>query len=107
MTRKTFFRSVLAAGAGAGLVTSVALAALPPYAQNIRDLQTMVDYVKTNEDVAATIISVNVPYQTVSFSRGNLPCTAHFKRTERPERQGMPGPAAKLEYSHTECMDAP
>jgi len=76
------------------------IAALPPQHQNMKDLDTLVAFVKQHPKVAATIRKIDVVNRTVYFSAG---CKAIFMRKASMKPSGMVGPAEPLELKRTTC----
>ncbi len=80
--------------------SAVLFAALPPQHQNIKDLDTLVDFVKQHPKVAVTIRKIDVVNSTVYFGAG---CKAIFRRKASIKPSGMVGPAEPLELKRTTC----
>ena len=78
----------------------MAIAALPPQYQNVKDLEVMVNYVKTNPDVAATLKSINLENKTVNYGKD---CQATFERKPSTKPLGMVGPAEPLQFKAVKC----
>ncbi|MEE4244282.1 MAG: hypothetical protein V2I33_02660 [Kangiellaceae bacterium] len=75
-------------------------AALPPYAQNTRDLDTMVDYVKRNKDIADSLVSINLVSHTIVYGKN---CQIIFQRSKQTKPKGWVGPLAKLVVKERTC----
>ena len=85
---------------GMVLMSVVLFAALPPQHQNIKDLDTLVAFVKQHPKVAATIREIDVVNRTIRFGAG---CKAIFRRKVNTKSSGMVGPAEPLELKRTTC----
>ncbi len=84
------------------LLSAVTLfAALPPEHQNIKDLDVMVEFVKTHPKVAATIRKISVVDRKVYFGAG---CKAVFVRKPSAHPAGWAGPAAPLVFKRSTCL---
>ena len=82
------------------LGSAMLMAALPPQHQNIKDLDTLVAFVKEHPKVAATIREIDVVNRTIRFGAG---CKAIFVRKASMKPSGMVGPAEPLELKRTTC----
>lgn len=82
------------------LGSATLFAALPPQHQNIKDLDTLVAFVKKYPKVAATIREIDVVNRTVRFGAG---CKAVFARKASIRPSGMVGPAEPLELKRSTC----
>ena len=78
----------------------MSIAALPPQYQNVKDLEVMVNYVKTNPDVAATLKSIDLENKTVNYGAN---CRAIFERKPSTKPVGMVGPAEPLQFKAVNC----
>ncbi len=85
------------------LIGTVTLfAALSPQYQNIKDLDTMVSYVKSHPKVAATLREISIVDKVIYFGAG---CKVVFKRKSSLKPIGMVGPAEPLEVKRTTCLE--
>jgi len=75
-------------------------AALPPEHQNMKDLNVMVDFVKSHPKVAATIREISVVDRKVYFGAG---CKAIFVRKASAKPAGWVGPAEPLVFKRSTC----
>jgi len=80
--------------------STLLFAALPPQYQNTKDLDVMVDFVKSHPKVAATIREISVTDRTVKFGAG---CKAIFVRKASSKPAGMVGPAEPLVFKRSTC----
>ena len=80
--------------------SAVLMAALPPQHQNMKDLDTLVTFVKEHPKVAATIREIDVVNKVIRFGAG---CKAIFRRKASTKPSGMVGPAEPLELKRTTC----
>ncbi|AGF51581.1 ssr3402 [Synechocystis sp. PCC 6803] len=78
----------------------MAIAALPPQYQNVKDLEAMVNYVKENPDVAATLKSIDLENQTINYGQD---CQVTFERKPSPKPLGWAGPAELLQFKAINC----
>ncbi len=78
----------------------MAIAALPPQYQNVKDLEIMVDYVKQNPNVAATLKSIDLENQTINYGQD---CQVTFERKPSPKPPGWVGPADILQLKEVNC----
>jgi hypothetical protein len=76
------------------------MAALPPQYQNVKDLEVMVNYVKANPDVAATVKSIDLQNKTVNYGQD---CQATFERRLSTKPMGWVGPAEPLQFKTIYC----
>lgn len=84
------------------LLSAVTLFAdLPPQHQNIKDLDVMVEFVKTHPKVAATIRKISVVDRKVYFGAG---CKAVFVRKSSAHPAGWVGPAEPLVFKRSTCL---
>jgi len=83
------------------LGSTILFAALSPQHQNIKDLDTMVAYIKSHPKVAVTLREINVAGKTIYFGAG---CKVIFKRKTSLNPSGMVGPAEPLEVKRTTCL---
>ncbi len=82
--------------------TATLFAALPPQVQNMKDLDQMVDYVKTHPKVAATLHRIDIQKKVVYFGAG---CKVIFERQSSSRPAGMVGPAEPLKVSRSTCLE--
>ncbi len=76
-------------------------AALPPYAQNIRDLEVMVQFVRSHAKVADSLNSIDVRSALIRYKDD---CVASFERAQIPSNaMGMPGPIPPLVFKSSTC----
>jgi len=80
------------------LVPSPAVAALPPWAQMLNDLQVLVDFIAAHDEVAESLRLIDMESHTIHYDED---CMVVFVRGEVEEV--MPGPAPDLEFSHSTC----
>ncbi|MBE9240892.1 hypothetical protein [Synechocystis salina] len=78
------------------------IAALPPQYQNIKDLEVMVNYVKENPDVAATLKSIDLANQTINYGQD---CQIRFERKPSNNPPGWVGPAEPLQFKAVNCLE--
>jgi hypothetical protein len=90
--KKTVLSIVLGSG--------VLFAALPPQYQNMKDLNVMMDFVKSHPKVAATIREISVVDRTIYFGAG---CKAVFVRKAAANPSGWVGPAEPLVFKRSTC----
>lgn len=76
-----------------------AQAALPPHYQNQRDLDVMVNYIKSNRLVAIQLKQIDFTKKIVFYGD----CKAYFSRKVINRAPGWVGPAAPLAFSHKKC----
>ena len=86
----------------AGLLLAVlpASAALPPQYQNRRDLQVMLDFVRTHPRVESGLNAIDLDDYTVRLGDD---CIARFKREVSPKPPGWVGPADPLAFASATC----
>ena len=77
-----------------------AMAELPPSAQNVEDLDVMLEFIKQHRTVAARVTSIDVENFTVHFGDH---CYAQFARKFVARPQGWVGPEAPLEFKSVNC----
>jgi hypothetical protein len=82
-----------------GLMTSIAVAALPPRYQNAKDLDVMTDYIKQHDHIIAQLKSIDFRNYIVYYGD----CRAIFGRKAIHRPAGMVGPAAPLEFKREIC----
>ena len=70
-------------------------AALPPGMQNTNDLDVMVDYIKSNQEVASVVKSIDLENYIIYLSDG---CRVIFGREENEHPEGWVGPEEPLEF---------
>lgn len=88
-----------------GLSVTLALlasahAALPPYAQNQRDLEVMLDFIKQYRQVGDSLNSISLDDYTVRFADT---CIAQFERRKNTMPPGWVGPSPGLEFKSSSC----
>lgn len=76
-------------------------AALAPSAVHLRDLDTMVNFVRDHHFVATTLESINLTSLSVFY---NTDCEAKFTR-RKPSllKLAQPGPQPKIEFESSNC----
>jgi hypothetical protein len=87
-------------GTVGNVLVPLAIAALPPQYQNVKDLEVMMNYVKANPDVAATVKSIDLENKTVNYGKN---CQATFERKPSTKPVGMVGPAEPLQLKAKNC----
>lgn len=75
-------------------------AALPPQHQNLKDLEVMVNFVKSHTVVAAELESINLEQKTIYFGDH---CRAVFTRQAKKRPKGWVGPAEPLVFKSADC----
>lgn len=78
-------------------------AALPPRAQNWRDLQVMNTFISQHDHVAATLKKIDLTKFEIHFGERNKDCRALFGRKKITRPPGFKGPAAPLEFKSATC----
>lgn len=81
-------------------VVAPAWAALAPDAQNLLDLQVMVDFVEQHRAVAMDLRSLDVVAGRVYWGES---CEARFERPDVWHPPGWTGPQPRLEYVGSNC----
>lgn len=76
------------------------MAALAPEYQNERDFEVLINFVKSHEEVLATLRSIDFDNFTVHFGNN---CEALFARGVTLRPPGWVGPAAPLELKSSTC----
>ena len=84
------------------IVSSALFAALPPQVQNLKDLDQMVEYVKTHKKMAATVRNIDLQNKIIYFG---AECKVIFKRKTSLKPAGMVGPAEPLTVKRSTCPD--
>lgn len=80
---------------------AVAVGALPPKFQNIKDVKAMLEVIESNDLMASGLQSINLDEGAVYFRDE---CRAFFRRnTPEDQPQGFVGPAAPLVLDYIEC----
>lgn len=75
--------------------------ALAPSAVHLRDLDTMVDFVREHQFVAITLESINLVSLTVFYNNN---CEAKFERSKPSLLSlGRPGPQPGVEFKSSTC----
>lgn len=82
------------------LVSLSAWAVLPPKYQNLKDLDTMVSFIKAHDVVLSTLESIDLEDYTVQYNNG---CTMYFGRKKGATPQGWAGPSEVLEFERSTC----
>ncbi|MBT6501807.1 MAG: hypothetical protein HOK67_18125 [Deltaproteobacteria bacterium] len=83
------------------LLGQSASAALSPRYRNIRDLDSMVEFIKEHPSIAASLESIDFKNHTIHFTNG---CKAVFVYPTLPaEREKLPGPGPSLEFKRPNC----
>ncbi|MEL7400536.1 MAG: hypothetical protein AAFN68_08195 [Pseudomonadota bacterium] len=75
-------------------------AALPPSAQNVEDLEAMLEFIKKHRTVAAHLKSIDMESFTVHFGDN---CHARFDRKFVARPHGWVGPQAPLVFKSVSC----
>lgn len=78
-------------------------AALPPKYQNEKDLDVMMEYIKTHPDVLSALQAIDLGSMTVYYGQG---CSAHFARQVVDKPEGWVGPADPLIFIEAKCPEA-
>jgi hypothetical protein len=81
--------------------STLAHSALAPSAVNVRDLETMVDFVGKHQFVAMTLESINLVSLTIFYNNN---CEAKFSRI-KPSllNLGRPGPQPRIVFKSSSC----
>lgn len=79
---------------------AVAQAALPPYAQNRRDLEVMIDFIHSHRFVGDTLNNISLDDYTVRYADT---CVAQFRRKKNTMPRGWVGPSPALEFASSNC----
>ena len=89
------------AAAAAALLCSAASAALAPNYQNVKDLETMLQFLRQHSYVAATVTSLDVRGYAIHYGKD---CRAVFEREPRDaSKPPMPGPQPPLVFKSSNC----
>lgn len=97
IARPAFRRMALAAA----LLTAPSLhAALPPYAQTMRDLEDLTKYLDAHQGVSARLEHIDLVNYTLKLRGG---CQVHFKRKKVAHPPGWVGPASPLVFDRATC----
>jgi hypothetical protein len=75
-------------------------AALPPRYQNIKDLNVMISYIRSNPKVLATLQSIDFANRVIYYGYN---CKARFRRKVISRPDGWVGPAAPLQFASQTC----
>jgi len=75
-------------------------AALPPMYQNDKDFKVISNFIQSHLKVVETLKSIDFRNKTVYFGEE---CEAVFARKIRIRPPGWVGPAAALEFKHSNC----
>lgn len=81
-------------------IPAIALAALPPKYQNLKDLNVMTEFVKKHDRVMETLKSIDFKNRQVIYGDD---CIASFGRAYKPKPKGWVGPADPLEFKKSTC----
>jgi hypothetical protein len=81
-------------------IAGKAPAALPPYHQNLKDLDVMMEFVAAHRVVAEQLRSIDLEHYAVFYGDD---CKAEFKRKWVPKIPGMVGPAEPLIFARSNC----
>lgn len=79
---------------------AVAQAALPPYAQNRRDLEVMIDFINQHREVGDMLNSISMDDYTVRYAET---CIVQFQRKKSTMPRGWVGPSPDLEFKSSSC----
>ncbi len=82
------------------LVAAPAWAALPPQAQNLRDLDTMVRWLQHHPHAANTVQRIDLQRHTIEYGDH---CVVIFKRDAPPSTPGWVGPVGALRFERSNC----
>ncbi len=100
---KRYLRQGFLAIAVLFLLSQSAFAALPPRYRTIRDLDTMVEFIKEHPGIAADLESINLTNYIIYFSNG---CKAIFgRRPPLPGTERDVGPGESLEFKRSDCNE--
>ncbi len=75
-------------------------AALPPRAQNERDLDVLIGFIKSHELVMETVELIDFEHYTIFYRKG---CKVIFEREAVIRPKGWVGPEAPLKYQGATC----
>ena len=78
----------------------IIFAALPPRFQNLKDLDVMIDYIHSHEEVLTKLVSIDFRAHTIYY---NVDCKIVFKRATAFHLPGWVGPAEPLEFEYQKC----
>lgn len=79
---------------------AIAQAALPPYAQNRRDLEVMIDFINQHRLVGDTLNNISLDDYSVRYAET---CVAQFGRKKDTLPEGWVGPSPGLEFKSSNC----
>jgi hypothetical protein len=79
---------------------AIAQAALPPYAQNRRDLEVMIDFINQHRLVGDTLNTISLDDYSVRYADT---CVAQFVRKKNTMPRGWVGPSPGLEFKSSNC----
>ena len=82
------------------LLSIESFAALPPQYQNAKDFNVIIEFVKNNRQVIATLKSIDFENFVVHYGND---CKALFAREVTPKPAGMVGPADPLAFQSSTC----
>ena len=83
-------------------ILEVSYAALPPRFQKIKDLDVMVDYIRTHQKVASTLGQIDLRNYSINY---NYNCRIIFERKTSFHLPGWVGPAEDLVFKSDRCSD--
>jgi hypothetical protein len=66
----------------------------------VKDLEVMVNYVKANPDVAATLKSIDLENKTINYGQD---CQATLEHKPSTQPMGWVGPMEPLQFEATTC----
>ena len=82
------------------VVTTKTYAALPPSAQNNKDLDVIMDYVRSHEEVLVSLQLIDFSNYIIFYGND---CRVEFKRKRQLRLPGWVGPAAPLTVDKQVC----
>jgi hypothetical protein len=77
-------------------------AALPPRYQKMKDLDVMVDYIRTHQKILSTLGQIDLITYSIYY---NYNCRIHFERKTSFHLPGWVGPAEDLVFKSNKCSD--
>lgn len=81
-------------------ICNICYAALPPRAQNERDLDILVEFIKEHELILATLDWIDFEHYTIYYQTD---CKVVFERGIMLRLPGWAGPAAPLKFKNATC----
>ena len=88
-------------GVAALLLAAPAGAALAPHHQNLRDLETLLQFLRQHPQVAASVTRLDLREGVIVWGAD---CRVVFRRQPRPETTPpMPGPQPPLVFASSTC----